>query len=258
MRHLFTQRGQAALAAALRRRPLLAFDFDGTLAPIELLPEQARVPSAVAGQLAALAARAPVAIVTGRAVADVRGLLGFVPQYIVGNHGAEDGDEAPADGPALARALDPLRRMLSAQTATLAEAGVRVEDKGLSLALHYRLAPSPDAAVALIRDLLSQLLQPLHIFPGKMVVNAMAAHAPDKADAVRRLQARSGAGAVFYVGDDVNDEPVFRSATAHWLTVRVGREDRASHARFFLDSVGEMAPLLERLLTLLPALQQRG
>ncbi len=252
MQHLFSPPGQAALAAAMRRSPLLAFDFDGTLAPIELLPEQARVPAALSAQLAALAARAPVAIVTGRAVADVRGLLGFVPRYIVGNHGAEDEDEAPADRPALARAIDPLRRLLAAQAAALADAGVRVEDKGLSIALHYRLAPRPADATALIGEITSQLPPTLHVFAGKMVVNAMAARAPDKADAVRRLQARSGTGGVFYVGDDVNDEPVFRSATAHWLTVRVGSDDVASHAQYFIDSVDEMAPMLQRLLTHLP------
>jgi trehalose 6-phosphate phosphatase len=251
MRHLFTKRGEAALVAAMHRRPLLAFDFDGTLAPIVARPDDARVPTAVAARLSWLAGRVPVAIVTGRAVSDVRGRLGFVPQFIVGNHGAED-DGAPADAQALAHALDPLRQLVFARAAALAAAGVRVEDKGLSIALHYRLAREPDAALALIRELTSQLPATLQVFAGKMVVNAMASHAPDKADAVRRLQARSGLSGVFYAGDDVNDEPVFAAAPPHWLTVRIGRSDRTSRAQFFLDSVNEVAPLLERMLTHLP------
>lgn len=252
MRHLFSKQGAAALAATMRRHPLLAFDFDGTLAPIVARPDDARVPVAVAARLAWLAGRVPVAIVTGRAVADVRGRLGFVPHYIVGNHGAED-DEASADAAPLARALDPLRERLFAQAAALARAGVRVEDKRLSIALHYRLAPRPGEAVALIRELLSQLPATLQIFAGKMVVNAMAAQAPDKADAVRRLQARSGASCVVYLGDDVNDEPVFAAAPPHWLTVRIGRDAPASRARYGLDGVDEVAPLLERMLAHLPS-----
>lgn len=257
MRHLFTKRGEAALAAAMRRRPLLAFDFDGTLAPIVARPDDARVPTAVSARLSWLATRVPVAIVTGRAVSDVRGRLGFVPQYIVGNHGAED-DDPSTDTPTLMRAIDPLRDLLFAHAARLAEAGIRVEDKGLSIALHYRLSRRPDEAAAMIRDLTSQLPATLQVFAGKMVVNAMASHAPDKADAVRRLQLHSGVSCVFYAGDDVNDEPVFEAAPSHWLTVRIGRDDRACKAQFFLDSVSEMAPLLDRMLAHLPTPRLRA
>lgn len=256
MRHLFTKRGEAALADAMHRRPLLAFDFDGTLAPIVARPDDARVPIAVSARLSWLAARVPVAIVTGRAVADVRPRLGFVPQFIVGNHGAED-DGSSADAHVLTRAIDPLRQLLFASAAPLAAAGVRVEDKGLSIAMHYRLSRRPAEAAALIRELTSQLPATLQVFAGKMVVNAMASHAPDKADAVRRLQARSGVSCVFYAGDDVNDEPVFAAASPQWLTVRVGRDDRTSQAQYFIDGTNEMAPMLERMLAHLPAPQPR-
>jgi len=47
MRHLFSAEGEAALVATMARRPLLAFDFDGTLAPIVARPDDARVPAAV-------------------------------------------------------------------------------------------------------------------------------------------------------------------------------------------------------------------
>jgi trehalose 6-phosphate phosphatase len=255
MRHLFTKRGEAALVAAMRRRPLLAFDFDGTLAPIVPRPEDARVPAAVSARLSWLAARVPVAIVTGRAVGDVRSRLGFAPRYVIGNHGAED---ESVDAAPLTRAIDPLRDLLSAHAGSLADAGVRTEDKGLSIALHYRLAPRPVEAAALVRGLMSRLPPTLHVFAGKMVVNVIAAHAPDKADAVRRLQSRSGAAGAFYVGDDVNDEPVFIAALPQWLTVRIGRDDRASRARYFLDSVDEVAPLLDRMLAHLPTPRSRA
>ena len=72
MTHMFTLEGEAALASALACSPLLAFDFDGTLAPIVTDPDDARIPAPVARRLDRLASLLPVAIITGRAVADVR------------------------------------------------------------------------------------------------------------------------------------------------------------------------------------------
>ena len=65
-----------------------------------------------------------------------------------------------------------------------------------------------------------------------------------------RLVARSGAGAAIFVGDDVNDEPVFARAAPDWLTVRVGRDDPASLAMYYVDDLDEVARLLERILSL--------
>jgi trehalose 6-phosphate phosphatase len=251
--HAFSARGDAALRELMRLRPLLAFDFDGTLAPIVDRPQDACVSAAVAAHLSALSQRLPVAVVTGRAVADVRMRLGFAPQHVVGNHGAEDDHHTEGDTASLASSLDPLRALVAEQAAEFERLGVEVEDKGLSVALHYRRSHVPLQAHTLLRDLTARLPPTLQVFAGKMVVNAMAAQAPDKADAVRRLQARCGAAAVFYAGDDVNDEPVFAAAPPQWVTVRIGREDPTSRARFFVEDVHEMAPLLERLLAQVPA-----
>ena len=250
MQHLFSPEGDTALQATLRREPLLAFDFDGTLAPIVARPDDARISQAVAARLKALAQRLPVAIVTGRSVVDVRARLGFEPRYIVGSHGAEDGLDAASAAERIA-ALDPLRQRLRARAGDLAAAGVAVEDKGQSVALHYRLSRERERARALIHDLLSQPGPPIQVFAGKMVVNAMAADAPDKSDAVHALVARCGAACALFAGDDVNDEPVFAAAPASWLTLRIGRDDGASRAQFFLDSPAEMAMLLERMRVLL-------
>ncbi len=252
MLHLFTPEGEAALAAVLRLRPLMAFDFDGTLAPIVARPDDARISVAVASRLVALASRLPVAIVTGRAVADVRPRLGFEPRFIVGNHGAE-AVPAAAAGAALSSALDGLRARLTAHAAELRSAGVQVEDKGLSIALHYRLARDRARALQRIEQMLNPLPAGLRCFAGKMVVNVVSADAPDKAQAVHALVASAGAAAAFFAGDDVNDEPVFAAAPAHWLTLRIGRDDPGSLARFGLDGPHEMAMLLERVLAITAA-----
>jgi trehalose 6-phosphate phosphatase len=254
MQHLFRPDGEAALAAALRQRPLLAFDFDGTLAPIVAQPDQARISQAVSARLKALATQLPLAIVTGRTVDDVRGRLGFEPLYIVGNHGAEDPLD-PAAASALAAALAPLRLRLHERQVQLADAGVVVEDKGASLALHYRLSRQREQALALIGELLTPPHAAWRVFGGKMVVNISPRQAPDKSGAVHGLVARCGATCAVFAGDDVNDEPVFESAPPHWLTIRIGRCERHSAARYFLDSPSEMAMLLERMLVLLPSLR---
>ena len=252
MQHLFHHEGEAALAAVLRRHPLLAFDFDGTLAPIVARPDDARISQAVSARLKALALQLPLAIVTGRTVDDVRGRLGFEPHHIVGSHGAEDPLD-PAATAAFAAALAPVRERLKARQAQLTELGVTIEDKGASLALHYRLSRHREQALALIEDVLSPPAGAWRLFGGKMVVNAVSRNAPDKSGAVHAMVARCGADCAVFAGDDVNDEPVFESAPAHWLTIRIGRSEGNSAARFFLDSPSEMAMLLQRMLALLTA-----
>jgi trehalose 6-phosphate phosphatase len=248
MRHLLGREGRPALAAVLRARPLLAFDFDGTLAPIVKRPEDARVAVAVSDRLAKLVRLRPVAIITGRTVEDVAPRLGFEPQFIVGNHGAEDPVAAPTRPDAAAPALDTLRAKLAAEAVQLREAGVQIEDKNYSIALHYRLAKDRDAAQALIGKLLRGLDPALKTFGGKCVENVVATGAPDKADALASLVQRADAAAAIFIGDDINDEVVFARHDPQWLTVRIGRDDPLSQADFFLDSHAEIATVLQTML----------
>lgn len=250
MRHFFSAGGESALEVVMRRKPLLAFDFDGTLAPIVARPEQAYASKAVAARLTALRQHLPVAIVTGRTIDDARERLGFDPTYLVGNHGAQDQSDATRSQVLIGQ-LAPLREQLRGYQSELAAAGVRVEDKGQSIALHYRLSRDRDQALTLIQSVLVPIEGSLKIFAGKMVVNAMAKDAPDKADALRALVRRSGASCAFFAGDDVNDEPVFAAGQEDWFTVRVGRDDPTSKAKYFLDGPNEMATLLDCMLTAL-------
>lgn len=248
MKHLFSADGEAALAARIASRPLLAFDFDGTLAPIVTRPDDARVPLAVAWRLDRLSAILPVAIVTGRTVADVRERLAFTPRFVIGGHGAEDPDGESSDpGPV----FDALRVRLHVRRAELLAAGVTVEDKGHSMALHYRLARDLEGALQMITIALEGLGPELRSYGGKRVVNVVATHAPDKAQAVASLAERCGVSSAVFVGDDINDEPVFALDEPSWLTVRVGRDDPNTRAKFCIDTPGEVAIMLDRMLILL-------
>jgi trehalose 6-phosphate phosphatase len=249
LRSLLSPQGLEALETLARAPALFAFDFDGTLAPIRPRPDDVHVSATIASRLDKLARMRPVAIVTGRRIDDVRERLGFTPAWIIGNHGAED--EGDPEAAARARhALDALRERLREREDGLAGAGVLVEDKGQSLALHFRTAPDRDAASAMIEDALAGFTHALHVFGGKLVWNAVAADAPDKAVAVQRLIARAGVQAAFFAGDDVNDEPVFAAAQHQWVTVRIGCERRASAARFCIAGPHEMAGVLDRILAL--------
>ena len=248
-RHLLSPSGEAFLRHVVAQRPILGLDFDGTLAPIVARPDHARVSMALTRQLSDLATALPVAVVSGRAVDDLRRRIGFRPRWLIGNHGAEQATVVPDES--LALALDPLRQRLAAHAALLGDAGVVVEDKRLSIAVHYRCAREPEAAAALVEPLLHDPSAATRVFGGKRVFNVVAARAPDKADARLRLAEESRRSIAIYMGDDENDEPVFRRAPAHWLTVRVGRDAPASAAGWFLDGNCEVGLVLDMIRTVL-------
>jgi len=243
---LFSNDGERALAVVMHLEPLLAFDFDGTLAPIVARPDDAGVEPEVARRLGALAARLPVAVITGRSVDDVRPRLGFAPRFVIGNHGVED---PLLPEPLAARlALEPLRERLRAEAPALRAAGIDVEDKRYSLALHYRRAADPVRARAVIDGLCATLDAGLAAFGGKCVLNVTVADAPDKGRALASLLERTGARVCLFIGDDVNDEPVFRTLRPPSLGLRVG-DDPQSQAMFFIEE-GELPRLLARMQAL--------
>ncbi|WAC72155.1 trehalose-phosphatase [Roseateles sp. SL47] len=250
-KHLLGPEGRQALNRLVRERPLLAFDFDGTLAPIVMHPDEARVPPEMVPLLNELSKQLPLVIITGRQVEDVRARLGFTPTHIVGNHGAEDQIQGPhAD---VVAALAPFRARVDERRMRLSAAGVFIEDKGASMALHDRLAPDPQVARALIDELVAQLPPRLLTEPGKRVVNVLVEGAPDKGDAMHRLMDHYGCRTGFYAGDDTNDEPVFERAGHDWVTVRVGPRLDNSHARYFLQEQADMRDALREMAQALQA-----
>jgi trehalose 6-phosphate phosphatase len=238
VRYLFSPGGEHALQALMCQSTLLAFDFDGTLAPIVALPDDAHASSAVAATMARLCALAPVAVVTGRAVEDVRPRLGFEPHYIVGNHGAEG----------LVGATQEWEREVAGwhmqiETWSLPP-GVLVEDKRRSITLHYRLAADRAVAEVLLLELAQTLVPAPHIIGGKCVVNLLPPSSPDKYDAVVALMNDAKTDNVLFLGDDETDEAVFRKAPPAWMTVRVERREESS-ARYYLNHQSEVGSLIQ-------------
>ena len=250
MIYAFSPEGIASLAAVLATGPLLAFDIDGTLAPIVERPDEAALPDDVQHCLAHLAHRFDVAIITGRGVRDARRMLAFEPRYLIGNHGAEGlpGWQARAAGfEQVARTW----QVALAADAALAEAGVTVEDKRYSLSLHYRNARNPAAAHAEIRRCLAALAPVPRVIAGKAVVNLLPADAPDKGDAIRALIAEAHCVNVLYIGDDDTDETVFGLNLPSVLTLRV--EPAAdSAAALYLRDQREVLTLMQHIVRAAP------
>jgi trehalose 6-phosphate phosphatase len=226
-----------------RRRLLVALDYDGTLAPIVKQPERAALPPRTRRLLKRLAALYPCVVISGRSRRDllrrVRG-LGLAGAF--GNHGGEPSPGAAARRKQVARWRRTLERELRGVE------GVWIEDKGLSLAVHYRAAPSPAAVRAAIRAAADRL-PGARVMGGKRVVNVLPARGPHKGAALEEARRRLRCEATLYVGDDETDEDAFALGGASRIGVRVGRK-RRSRARYFVSGQAGVDALLERLVEL--------
>jgi trehalose 6-phosphate phosphatase len=232
----------ATLHAFARERVLLAFDFDGTLAPIVRDPPAAAMRPLTRKFLGQIAALYPCVVISGRSRADVMKKVAGIPlRAVFGNHGME-----PARNLREARWLTALWHAQLASTLPKIP-GVHIEDKGVSLAVHYRQARSRAAVRRLILIAAADLSN-ARIIEGKMVVNVVPAEAPDKGTALVSLCKRLRCESAIYVGDDENDEDVFALAShGHLLGIRVG-QSRRSQAAYYLPSQATVDRLLAELI----------
>lgn len=248
MIYAFSPEGIACLTAVMATRPLLAFDIDGTLAPIVDDPHAARLPPAIERCLAELARRYDVAIITGRAVPDARPMFAFEPRYLVGNHGAEGIARWAERSRGYLDTVHRWRETLAA-CEPLTATGVAIEDKRYSLSLHYRRAADHHAAYRAIRACIGQLEPAATIIDGKAVVNLLPPGAPNKGDALRALIDETERPTALYVGDDDTDEAVFGLDLPSVLTVRV-EPSGDSRATLFLRDQREVLTLLQHIARL--------
>lgn len=252
IRDLLSASARPALSALAHDRALLAFDFDGTLAPIVDEPGSAEMRAETRALLRVAALLYPCVVVSGRSRADLAPRLSGVPLVAwVGNHGAEAGF-GPVDRSPRATVLG-WRAALAARLGDLT--GVEIEDKGLSIAIHYRRAAHPEAAERAIRAAADEL-PGARVFGGLRVVNAVPADAPTKGDAITELLERSGCRTALYVGDDVTDEDAF-AAEGVTVSVRVGRSPRSA-AGYFVPRQADVDALLGALVAARRRLDGRG
>jgi trehalose-phosphatase len=255
---------------------LVATDFDGTLAPIVARPEAAApLPQALAA-LATLARRRDlrVAVISGRALSDLRARCPVPGAWYLGGHGNETSPALPASPGALPAALETAPESAPDKAVTwraLADAaerlrarlpewpGARLETKPYSLALHFRQAPQWAEP---IREAVSSLAgqSPLRVLFGRQIAELLPEDALNKGQALQRLRRRLGCDLAFYFGDDTTDEDVFHLEDVHLVGVRVLHAEAANAttaAAFSVTSPREVAAALEAIAAALPAIQNK-
>ena len=235
----------------LPERCALFLDYDGTLVGLAPTPAEAVADAGLRGLLGSLQERlgGALAIVTGRPVADIDHFLAPLRLTVAGLHGLvrrrQDGTVTEAELPS--GLLEPVRTGLQAFAAR--HPGTLVEDKRLSLALHYRQAPQAEpAAIALAEDLARAGDGRLRLQRGKMVIELLP-KGSDKGDAIGALldEPAFTSRLPVFAGDDVTDEAGFRRVNAlGGLTVRIG--DGPSEARHRLPDVGALRAWLQMTL----------
>jgi len=248
MRYLLSATGKRTLnRLTAGQTTLYAFDFDGTLSRIVQDRYAAKLARSTRELLSALTAKAPTAIVSGRALDDLRPRADGAATYLIGNHGMEG---LQSSGRVMHHAHD-LCRLWIKELEPLRDAflstGIGIEDKSYSLTLHYRRSKSPERAREIAIQAAEQLTPPPRLVFGKAVVNVIPPGTPHKGTALAELMHRLRSSAALYVGDDDTDEDVFSLPDERIVSVRVGRKS-ASAARFYLHRQSEIAALLQYVL----------
>jgi trehalose 6-phosphate phosphatase len=226
----------------------LLLDFDGTLVRLQRRPMDVRV-SARTKQLLERLSRHPllfVAIVSGRRRDDLQTRIGIETLHYVGLHGAEAEGTNTKISKSAGKILALAKRRAQGQIATMP--GMRIEDKGLSFAVHYRSAAAPvaRAAKSSLLKLVAPLQHSLKMFEGAMVWEVLPNEIPGKGAAARVLLTELPKGTpAIYIGDDGTDESAFR-ALRDQITIRVGKA-RKSDAKYYLRNTSEVIHFLLRL-----------
>jgi trehalose 6-phosphate phosphatase len=256
---LFSDAGLQRLDDIVGPGLLCVFDFDGTLAPIVEEPQKARLPQDVLQRLSVLSTQVPLAILTGRSVADIRPRLAFEPDYLIGNHGAEGMPGWHLKGDYYRQLCQSWKGILSSALKNEEEFGpsVWIEDKAYSLTVHYRARPGGEQVREKLKALFAQAVPAARVIAGKSIFNLVPANAPHKGDALEKLMEISGARHAIYVGDDVTDEDVFAMRRPDIMTVRV-EYLAGSAAEFYLPHWPDIVALLDELIKRLQELQASG
>jgi trehalose 6-phosphate phosphatase len=246
MVHILAKRNLHKLAEFASSNVLLAFDYDGTLAPIVSEPKSARMRAATRRLLTEVARRYPCVVISGRARDDVIRHVGNVPVWHVsGNHGLEPWGQDARYRIQVDRWVRRLKQQLSGHE------GVAVEDKQYSVTVHFRNASQRRRAVSAV-DRAVRGLKGARALAGKRAISLLPKGAADKGTALRRTQRLLACDTAIYLGDDETDEDAFGAdGPDRLLSIRVSRRGR-SRAGFYVRDQAEVDQLLRALLNFRP------
>jgi trehalose 6-phosphate phosphatase len=236
------EKHHATLSSFALSNVLLAFDYDGTLVPIESKPDMVTMRACTRNLLTTAAGLYPCVVISGRRLDDIAGRLAGIPVWhVFGNHGLESWT---ASAPPTTQTRAWVRRL----THDLGNhPGVVVEDKGLSVTVHYREAHDRPKAIEAIEGAIRGL-PGARIVGGKESVNLLPFGGADKGVALRDAIRLFACQTAIYVGDDATDEDAFAAAGPHQLLgIHVGPK-QSSSARYHIDSQTQVDALLQELI----------
>ncbi len=244
---------------ALRERiasakPALFLDLDGTLAPIAARPDMVEVPAETLETVDRLARLCPVAVVSGRGLEDLKDKIGLRSVYYVADHGFQ------IEGPLRDRVVFEMGRESRPQIEQAARQlhrtlegieGALVEEKGLSLSVHYRLTPEAKhpAVFRAVADV-AEMFPALRVTEGKLVYEFRPPGAWDKGKALLWLLDHLGGHGghlPIALGDDLTDEDMFAAVEGSGVGVIVGDPGRPTRASYRVDDRMAAARLLEAI-----------
>ncbi|MBU4377422.1 MAG: trehalose-phosphatase [Candidatus Omnitrophica bacterium] len=261
MHYLFDRWNE--LKKDLKTKSLFIFlDYDGTLTPIKKTPREAKISAEAKKVLKRLAkkGRSKIAIISGRSLGDIKKIIGIRDILYVGNHGLEiEGPKIRFRCPVPDAYMGTLRKIKRELAAGLSKIeGVIIEDKGLTLSVHFRQVKKKDELP--VNTIFHNSVRPyiekraVRVTSGKKVFEVRPPLRWDKGKAVMWLLARShynveGAVMPVYVGDDVTDEDAFKALRKRGITVFVGN-NLLSKAKYYLDDSREVIKFLKMIASL--------
>jgi trehalose-phosphatase len=235
-------------------------DYDGTLTPIVSHPENAGLSDSMRETLRELVARAPVAILSGRDLDDVRRRVDLDGIVYAGSHGFD------IAGPGLRREfgaeflpeLDLAEKELHKALDEIP--GAQLERKRFSIAAHYRNVKENDASrLERAVDAVGARHRELRTINGKKVYELLPDIGWDKGKAVMwlletlGLESRSGGIRPIYIGDDRTDEDAFRALEQRGVSILVSEQPQVTAASYWLKNPEEVERFLRELIARLPA-----
>ena len=254
MKHLYEAWDEVEPRIRNARLLFLLLDYDGTLCPIVPRPDLAVCPPQVKVLLEKLrdSPKVRVAIISGRALEDLKDKVRVQGIIYVGNHGLEVENPAGTHRKKLSpERQDELRKIRdSLETNLKSVPGILFEDKGPILTVHYRNAPREFALR--VQEAAERALQPFpdrwQASPGKKIVEIRPQADFDKGKTVKEILNRfpSGKPLPVYLGDDRSDEDAFRVIGSQGISVWVGPGVASASAQYFLRDPEEVRGFLQR------------
>jgi trehalose 6-phosphate phosphatase len=245
----------------------LISDMDGTLSPLVEVPSEAIVLPEIRDTLQVLHEHLPlVAIVSGRAVGEVRRIVGLPSLTYVGNHGLETwqasevivSPEAQTARPQLEKALAEAEKILTP--------GMWIEDKIATASIHYRQAQNPEETAERLWPQIQAIAEQneLRAFQGRMIFELRPSAEINKGTSFRRLVVFHQLDGVVWLGDDTTDVDAMRAARqlreageCYALSLGVQSDDSPAEvldtADLLVDGVSGVAEFLDWFLMSLKA-----